>query len=614
MIEQSKVREGERMIDQNKVREGESILQEYKNGKTALEKRVIANEQWYKMRHWEQIRRKDNGPQTASAWLFNSLANKHADAMDNYPQANLLPREERDKQDAEQLSKIVPVVMEQNGFEQTYNDEWWDKLKNGTGVFGVFWNAEKENGLGNIEIRDVDMLNIFWEPGISDIQNSRNVFTIALVDTDILQEIYPDLRFRGDGALNTAEYIHDSAIDTSKKSIVVDWYYKKRAGTKLVLHLIKFCEGNLLYASENEKGMENGIYDHGKYPFVFDVLFPEKDSPAGFGYVDIMKDAQISIDNMWISFEKNVKQQAEPRYFRKQGMGINDKQFADLSNSIVDYTGDPNEIIPIQVNPVSGIATNLYQLKIDELKETSANRDFSQGSTASGVTAASAIAALQEAGSKTSRDMIKASYRAYVEVVSLVVELIRQFYDLPREFRITGVGGDTFVSYDNSNIKPQPMEKVMGVEVGGRKPIFDIKITSQKSSPFSRIAQNELAKELYGAGLFNPELVDQALICLEMMDFEGKDAIVRKVAQNGAMMQQMAQMQAQIVQMAGIIDKLTGKDLTGAVTQGTVGAPMPNKVEGTGTNVNPLGDAQKTSKQNITDKARRTTQERTAVK
>lgn len=614
MIEQSKVREGERMIDQNKVREGESILQEYKNGKTELEKRVIANEQWYKMRHWEQIRRKDKGPQTASAWLFNSLANKHADAMDNYPQANLLPREERDKQDAEQLSKIVPVVMEQNGFEQTYNDEWWDKLKNGTGVFGVFWNAEKENGLGDIEIRDVDMLNIFWEPGISDIQNSRNVFTIALVDTDILQEIYPDMRFRGDGALNTAEYIHDSAIDTSKKSIVVDWYYKKRAGTKLVLHLIKFCEGNLLYASENEEGMENGIYDHGKYPFVFDVLFPEKDSPAGFGYVDIMKDAQISIDNMWISFEKNVKQSAEPRYFRKQGMGINDKQFADLSHSIIDYTGDPSDIFPVKVNPVSGIATSLYQMKIEELKETSANRDFSQGSTASGVTAASAIAALQEAGSKTSRDMIKASYRAYVEVVSLVVELIRQFYDLPREFRITGVGGDTFVSYDNSNIKPQPMEKVMGVEVGGRKPIFDIKITSQKSSPFSRIAQNELAKELYGAGLFNPELVDQALICLEMMDFEGKDAIVRKVAQNGTMMQQMAQMQAQIVQMASIIDKLTGKDLTGAVTQGTVGAPMPNKVEGTGTSVNPLGDAQKTSKQNITDKARRTTQERTAVK
>ena len=602
------------MIEQNKVKEGESILQEYKNAKANLEKRIIDNEQWYKMRHWEQIRRQSGGPQTASAWLFNSLANKHADAMDNYPQPNLLPREEGDRRDAEQLSKIVPVVMEQNGFEQTYNDAWWDKLKNGTGVFGVFWNAEKENGLGDIEIRDVDLLNIFWEPGVSDIQNSRNVFTIALVDTDILREIYPDMRFSGDGALNTASYIHDTNIDTSKKSIVVDWYYKKRQGSGTVLHLIKFCEGNLLYASEDEAGMENGIYEHGKYPFVFDVLFPEKDSPAGFGYVDIMKDAQISIDNMWISFEKNVKQCAEPRYFRKQNMGINDQQFSDLSKSIIDYTGDPSEILPVKVNPVGGNAISLYQLKIDELKETSSNRDFSQGSTASGVTAASAIAALQEAGSKTSRDMIKASYRAYVGVVSLVVELIRQFYDLPREFRITGQAGDQFISYDNSNIKQQAGGMVMGVEVAGRKPVFDINITSQKASPFSRIAQNELAKELYGAGLFNPELADQALICLEMMDFEGKDAIVRKVAQNGTMMQQMAQMQAQMVQMAGIIDQLTGKDLTGAVTQGTVGAPMPGKAEGTDTSVNPLGEAQKTSKQNITDKARRTTQERTAVK
>lgn len=53
------------MIEQSKVREGESILQEYKNGKTALEKRVIANEQWYKMRHWERFAERTREPQTA---------------------------------------------------------------------------------------------------------------------------------------------------------------------------------------------------------------------------------------------------------------------------------------------------------------------------------------------------------------------------------------------------------------------------------------------------------------------------------------------------------------------------------------------------------------------
>ena len=47
------------------------------------------------------------------------------------------------------------------------------------------------------------------------------------------------------------------------------------------------------------------------------------------------------------------------------------------------------------------VALNVLEMKIDELKETSSNRDVSQGSSSGGVTAAAAIAALQEAGNKT---------------------------------------------------------------------------------------------------------------------------------------------------------------------------------------------------------------------
>ena len=79
----------------------------------------------------------------------------------------------------------------------------------------------------------------------------------------------------------------------------------------------------------------------------------------------------------------------------------------------------------------------LKKLKIDELKETTGNRDISTGGTTSGVTAASAIAAMQEAGSKLSRDNSKAAYRAYRKIINMVIERIRQFYDLPRCFRIT---------------------------------------------------------------------------------------------------------------------------------------------------------------------------------
>lgn len=598
---------------QAKIKQGKDLLQKYMDGKKNLDKRIVENEQWYKLLHWEQIRDKKEGPQTASAWLFNSLANKHADAMDNYPQPNFLPREEGDKQDAEILSKIVPVILEENDFEQTYNDAWHDKLKSGTGVYKIFWDKEKLGGVGDIGIAAVDILNLFWEPGVRDIQDSPHFFHIALRNREELREQYPEMRFRGGEDIRTAQYLHDDTIDTSEKCMVVDWYYKKWQDGRRVVHFIKFCEGQMLYATE--EAMPEGLYAHGEYPYVFDVLFPEKDSPAGFGYVDIMKDAQISIDNMWVSFEKNVKWCSEPRYFCKDGLGINEDQFADLGNSIVNYTGDLEGIEPIQTQLIGGNAITLYQEKIAELKETSANRDFSQGSTTSGVTAASAIAALQEAGSKTSRDMIKAAYRAFRNINRLVVELIREFYDEEREFRITGQMGDEFIRYNNQNLKPQA-ELVMGqVEVGGRKPIFDIQITSQKSSPFSRISQNELAKELYAAGLFNPELTDQALICLEMMDFEGREEVIRKVSQNGTLFQQMQQMQVQIMQMAQVITQLTGKDMVGAVSGGQMeAATAPTATQtGGGTGTDPLGGAYQTSKQNVTDKARKNAQERTAV-
>lgn len=109
-----------------------------------------------------------------------------------------------------------------------------------------------------------------------------------------LEGEYPDFKFRGSGDIRSAKYMHDDTIDTTDKCMVVDWYYKKHEGGRMTLHFIKFCEGNLLYATEQMEGMENGLYAHGRYPYEFDVLFPEKDSPAGFGYVDIMKDAQIS--------------------------------------------------------------------------------------------------------------------------------------------------------------------------------------------------------------------------------------------------------------------------------------------------------------------------------
>ena len=456
-------------------------MQRYKTGQAALDKRIIENELWFRMGHWKNYQNKmmEGKPQPSSGWLFNSIANKHADAMDNYPEPNVLPRAADDEQTAKVLSKILPVLLEQAEYEQVYSDTWWRKLKQGTGVKGIFWDPGLRNGVGDISIKSMDLLMMYWEPGVMDIQDSPNLFSLAVADNEQLKAQYPQLEGHTGSTLEVAKYIHDQSIDTSDKSVVVDWYYKKaRENGPPLLHYCKFCNGVVLYASENDPALaDRGFYDHGKYPFVFDTLFVEEDSPAGFGYIDVMKDTQTAIDEMNHAMDENMKLAAKQRFVLSDTAGVNEKELADFSKDIVHVVGRLNSdsFMPLQTNVLSGNCMNYRDARVNELKEVSGNRDVSQGGTTSGLTAASAIAALQETGSKLSRDMLKSAYRAFAKECYLIIELMRQFYDEQRVYRITSEsGGVEYATFSAQMLRGVPGGVVGGVQLGDHEPVFDI--------------------------------------------------------------------------------------------------------------------------------------------
>ena len=602
------------------VKKAYQTLLEYKKGKTNLEQRIVDNEQWYKLRHWECMRDTKKDVQPTSAWLFNCIANKHADAMDNFPSPNILPREEGDKGEAEMLSSIIPVVLEQNDFEQTYSDVWNYKLKGGTGVYGVFWDGSKLNGLGDISINKIDLINLFWESGITDIQKSRNLFHVELADNDMLVAKYPQLSGKlGSSALDLKTYVYDDTVETSNKSAVVDWYYKKYQNGKLVLHYCKFVNDEVLFATENDpKYAERGWYDHGEYPFVFDVLFGVEGSPAGFGYIDIGKDAQTYIDRGNQVVMENMLANAKPRYFFRTDGGINEEEFGDLNNTFVHADGNLGQdtVIPIQTKPLNNIYLSILNGKIDELKETTGNRDVSTGGTTGGVTSASGLAAQMEASSKLSRDNNKSAYRSYRKMIVMVIELIRQFYDMPRCFRIMGENGaERYVQYSNQGIVAQAQGVEMGVDMGFRKPLFDIEVSAQKQSPYSKMAQNDLALQFYNAGFFNPQMADQALACLDMMDFDRKEFIMQKISQNGGMYQQIMMMQQQMMQLGAMVDQMRGST---EITQGLAnqfGMQMPQMSGGASANAEKteaLGGESGVGEPSITKKARQRVAESTS--
>ena len=587
-------------IDAKAVTRASEILRKYKQGKARLEQKIIANEEFWKLRQWNYMNDGNDDFKPATAWLWSCIQSRYSDAMDSYPTCNFQPRQSDDKAEAIKLSAIVPVILEQNRYEDVYSDVVWYTLKHGGSIQGIFWDGSKHNGLGDVTVKKIDFINFFWEPGITDLQESQNIFNTELVSNSILEQRYHQCAGKlGGKSITLAKYLYDDNVDTSDKSVVVDWYYHTYVNGKKTLQYVKYVNDIVLYATENEiKGpekvtvdpetsipltipldkplAEKGLYDHALYPFVSMALYPVEGSICGYGITDIGRDTQIQIDQLNKAIVDNAMEGASPRYFVRDDGSVNIKEFNDKSKKFVHVEGNIGEenIRPIDHKPLDGIYVNYLTQKIDELKYVTSNQDYNNGVAPSGITAASAIAALQETAGKNARSSNKTFHRAFRDVCYQIVELIRQFYDVPRTFRINPDGmQEQFIPYDNTGLKLQP-QMTMGMDMGLRLPEFDIDITSEKANPYKKMEINELALSFYNAGFFNPQMTDQALACLNMMDFNKKDEVMQKISENGTLAEMLLMYQQMALQFANQIDPALGEQVANQIlTQG--GQPIP---------------------------------------
>ncbi|MBP5726048.1 MAG: hypothetical protein J6Y48_03125, partial [Clostridia bacterium] len=541
--------QGPQRIGEDKLIEAEKLLLEYKKGKASVDRRIINAQDWWKIRNWLQIEnaRGTKGAteiKSATAWLWCCIVGKHAEAMDAFPEPIILPRMQEDKAEAQMLSDIIPVVLNMNGFEEEYSKAMWQKFQEGTGGYHIGWDKSKLGGIGDISIRNINLLNLYWEPGVEDIQESQNVFYVQIVDTKQLEQQYPQLEGKlKNSYLKPAEYRKDDTVSVDGKSVLVDWYYHRWNGPKKVLHYCQFVNHNIIYSTENN-GEAEGLYADGEYPFVLDPLYPVHGSPAGYGLIDIARDAQMDIDTLNQAMVQNAVVTSTPRYFIQTDGQINEDEFADWSKPFVHTGGGLGDTSLRQIitNGIQSNALQMLERKIDEMKFVTGNTDVNNGGTPAGVTAASAIAALQEQSGKGSKDSSRSAYRAANKIFTMVIERIRQFYEIPRWFRILGQNSEEkFVQYNNARLQDQQIAGGVGLETGYRKPVFDIDVRSERETAYTKLSQNELMIQLFQMGAFNPQNTDAILMMLDGMDFRGKEEITDKIRQNGTIMDALSQ-------------------------------------------------------------------------
>ena len=73
--------------------------------------------------------------------------------------------------------------------------------------------------------------------------------------------------------------------------------------------------------------------------------------------------------------------------------------------------------------------------------------------------------------------------------------------------------------------------------------MFDVKVSAQKRNAYSRLSQNELAMELYRMGIFDEGKEQEALSCLRMMEFDGRDELIGRITASMGLREKLDELQ-----------------------------------------------------------------------
>lgn len=512
----------------------------YESEMQSFRQKCKDNNKWYKCNYAQPIKPGTNEPQSATAFTTSALFNRYADFIDNFPVPNIMERTPDDSETAKKLREIVPLLLELTSFKKRYKRNCYNKMKNGSGIYGVFYDEAARK----IDIEVIDILDFFCDIHVDDIQESEFVFVRNAIDNDLLKEMYPDYAalFNGDCSVEG----RDKTYMLDNKTEILDCYYKKVNGGVHLMKLVR--DGIVIDCTEDIEGYENGLYDHGLYPFVIDVMYPDDDNLLGFSLIDICRNPQMYIDKLDDAIMKNAMLASKPRWVVKANGGINVEDFKDLSKEVIVSSTDVDEknVKQFQTQSLPVFVREHRENKINELKEISGNRDWQTGGTAQGVTAASAIEALQSTGQKLSRANIDDTYDSYKEIVYMVIELVRQFFDNEEVYRITNeTGQKDFIAFSNAEMYSEETD-VFGFGTGEYKRAeFDVSVVVQKENPFTRETNNQTINSLWTAGYFAPQNMEAAIMALQCMNFDTRDKLVQ------LMQEKMQQAQAPVANAGG---------------------------------------------------------------
>ncbi len=470
--------------------------------------------------------------------LQSTINNCAADQMDNLPDPVLFPEVPQLQPVAEDMTDVARYILYHNEYPEIHKKRTHDTLIAGVAVTQVVWDDDAADGKGDVCIFRYPIENIYWDPSAQSVQECRAIFKASFHNHGWYQMHYPDL----------AQYVGDDIGDASSEApeaqksdeliMLLEYWYRKWDDEKkrYQIHVAHLAGGALLYMSEDKKPA--GVYKHGMYPFVFDVHTPIEGTPVGNSMIYEYAPMQRYINRYAKYIDANTRAAAHGKIIVARTAGIDRSAVSDWDTQVVesDYL---DSVKPFQPLALPTTAQQMMAQFQSDMKQDSGQNQFNRGEGGKGVTAASAIALLQEAGGKTARLLTATLNVGFTRIVEQILWLVHEFYSEDRVQMVTGKDG-----------KAKAMNRTKKELFGGlTSPKYSVQVQIQRKNPMIVQSQNEFIMSFANVcAQANTPIPPDVL--LEMLQVDGKDTFMPRLREIMGQQNQMAQM-TQAIQQQG---------------------------------------------------------------
>lgn len=483
--------------------------------------------------------------------LNSTMDNMVADYVDNMPEIVLMPETIGAEETARQMTDVLGWVMHHAHFSSVWKAAMEDAVVTGTGVIqGYYDDSLTVGGVeGNIGLLNWPPESWLPDPLYDNFQDGRAVFKVCNHPMSYFLQHYPDeAQYISPDGQSVLDYMIDGNkynaqdYDDPLVCLLEVWYRRYDAEKKrYAIHMAKVAGNVLLEDSRDE--LPGGVYAHGRYPFVSLRFRKRKSTAYGSGMCHDYADTQRSINRSMKYIDENIRQSSRLKMLVSETAGIDMLALTDYNKEVVMAK---NRITRgesydwMQPNPLNSLAPNMMGILQDQMKQDSGQNQFTRGEGGLGVTAASAINLLQNAGGKISRLHINEFINDFRCMCEQIISLIGEFFKEKRIFTIYGEQGGMDmrqVEYDR--------EAVFGGMDAYRNPAFMIRIMPQRTSPDQvEVLNQKILRMVELSGNAGSPIPPVAVA--KMLQMTGKEQIIPILEETDAQQQLLVQLQQQL--------------------------------------------------------------------